>query len=428
MQYSEAIQFLYDTLPMFQKIGKAAFKKDLTNTLAFCKRLGNPQHSFPSVHIAGTNGKGSSAHSIAAVLQQAGYKTGLYTSPHLRDFTERIRINGKPVGKEQVIRFVEEHQSFIRLLQPSFFETTVAMAFDYFRHEAVDIAVIEVGMGGRLDSTNVITPLVSLITHISFDHTEFLGDTLEKIAGEKAGIIKPQIPVVIGERQTATTPVFMSVAQEKQAPLYFAQEDYQVNLLEITEGTYWVEIMQHGKIMLERTRLSLGAHYQLRNLPGILKTLEILGSSLNIEREHIQQGLAEVATLTGLRGRWQVLHRRPLIICDTGHNQGAFEEISFQLQQISYERLYIVLGVNRDKDLSSILPLLPTEAYFIFCQAAIPRAMPAEQLAEAAKKFELHGEIMADIPAAYRRAKTLARSSDCIFVGGSTFVVAEIDE
>lgn len=429
MDYQEAIQFLYTSLPMFQRQGKVAYKKDLANTLAFCTYLDEPQNAFPSVHIAGTNGKGSSAHSIAAVLQSAGYKTGLYTSPHLKDFTERIRVNGQPMDQESVINFVSSHREFIEDLQPSFFETTVAMAFDYFRQEAVDIAVIEVGMGGRLDSTNVISPLVSLITHIGFDHMEFLGETLEEIAGEKAGIIKENIPVVVSERQTETTPVFSRVARDKKSELHFAQDVYQAKIHDIKDGRYSVNIARNGQLIYREVPLSLGAHYQLKNLPGILQTLDMLKeNNFQISPEHIKSGLSQVSQLTGLKGRWQIIGRKPLIICDTGHNQGAIKEIMIQLRQIEYQQLFMVLGFNADKDLSSVLPLLPASARYLFCQADIPRAMPASTLADNAREFGLGGEVYSSVDAAYRAAKEQAEDSDCIFIGGSTFVVAEIDD
>ena len=429
MDYQEALDFLYESLPMFQRLGKVAFKKDLSNTYKFCDYLGSPQDTFPSVHIAGTNGKGSSAHSIAAVLQSAGYKTGLYTSPHLKEFTERIRVNGMTMDQASVANFVSKHQQFIKDLQPSFFETTVAMAFDYFRQEAVDIAVIEVGMGGRLDSTNVITPLLSLITHIGYDHMEFLGETLEEIAGEKAGIIKEKVPVIIGERQAETTPVFEQIAEEKKATIYFAGDFYQAKVHSIRSGRYTVDVAKSGEKIFRELPLSLGAHYQLKNLPGILQVIALLKEKgYTIDDEHIRKGLAAVTQLTGLKGRWQVIRQVPLTICDTAHNQGAFREVVIQLEQLSFRKLYFVLGFNADKDLSSVLPLLPSDAYYLFCRADIPRAMAADELSVRAGEFGLDGEVCKSVGAAYQRAKTLAEAPDCIFVGGSVFVVAEIED
>ena len=429
MTYQEAIQYLYESLPMFQRIGPAAFKKDLTNTLAFCEHLGNPQHAFPSVHIAGTNGKGSSAHCIAAVLQAAGYKTGLYTSPHLKEFTERIRVNGKEIGQSAIINFVESQQAFLETLKPSFFETTVAMAFDYFRQEKVDVAVIEVGMGGRLDSTNVIRPLVSLITHIGFDHMQFLGDTLDKIAGEKAGIIKEGIPVVIGERQPETEAVFINKAHQQKAPVYFAQDRYRAQVDDIIDGQYTINVFRYDALLHKKLPLSLGAHYLLKNLPGILHTLDLLSEKgFRIEEASVKLGLAEVAELTGIKGRWQILRKAPLIICDTAHNQGAIREIAVQLQHLTFDKLFMVLGFSAEKDLSTILPLLPQDAQYLFCQAAIPRALPAQALHEHAQNYGLEGEVFDTVRAAYAKAKAEAKSNDCIFVGGSFFTVAEIDE
>ncbi|WPP49834.1 bifunctional folylpolyglutamate synthase/dihydrofolate synthase [Catalinimonas niigatensis] len=429
MNYQQAIQYLYDALPMFQRIGKSAFKKDLTNTLSFCAHLQNPQNTFATVHVAGTNGKGSSAHSIAAILQAAGYKTGLYTSPHLKSFTERIRINGHPIDEESVIRFVQNHKDFMESLKPSFFETTVAMAFDYFRQEQVDIAVIEVGMGGRLDSTNVIQPLLSLITHISMDHTDFLGDTLEKIAVEKAGIIKQKTPVIIGEKQTATVNVFTEIAQRRQASLSFASDDYQVSIARVIDGKYTVNVEKEGQLVFGDLALSLGAHYQLKNLPGILKSVDILiEKGFNITAENIRYALGAVSELTSLKGRWQILSKKPLIICDTGHNKGAFEEIGLQLRHIHYRKLYVVLGVNEEKEPQHLLPFLPPDAYYLFCQADIPRAMPVDTLAKLALESGFQGEVHTSVSKAYQKAKALAQADDCIFVGGSTFVVAEIED
>lgn len=429
MNYRDAIQYLYESLPMFQRIGQAAFKKDLSNTLALCEQLGNPQYAFPSIHIAGTNGKGSSAHSLAAVLQTAGYKTGLYTSPHLKEFTERIRINGQEIKQEAVVTFVTENQAFLEELKPSFFETTVAMAFDYFRQEEVDIAIIEVGMGGRLDSTNVIHPLVSLITHIGYDHMEFLGDSLDKIAAEKAGIIKEGVPVVIGERQPDTEKVFIESARAQKSVIYFAQDSYQVKVNQIVNGRYTVDIARYGQLLYTDVSLSLGSHYQLKNLPGILMVLDLMTEmGYPVSDSDIREGLAHVTQLTGLKGRWQVIRQQPLTICDTGHNQGAMREIVKQLEALSYRRLFVVLGFSAEKDLSSILPLLPQDAYYLFCSADIPRAMPAATLAANAREYDLKGEVLPTVGAAYDRAQALAEPEDCIFVGGSTFVVAEIED
>lgn len=429
LTYQETIHYLYNSLPMFQKQGGIAFKKDLSNTLVFCEYLKEPHQSYPSVHIAGTNGKGSSAHSIAAVLQTAGYKTGLYTSPHLKDFTERIKVNGKPMRQEAVCTFVSKHKVFINSLKPSFFETTVAMAFDYFRREQVDIAVIEVGMGGRLDSTNVINPLLSLITHIGYDHMEFLGDTLAKIAGEKAGIIKKKVPVVVSERQEETKTVFTNKAKEQESDIYFAQDDYQVEIAHAEAGRLVANITQGETLRYAGLQLSLTGLYQLKNLPGILKSLDLLNlQGFTINDRHILKGLTSVAELTGLKGRWQIVDKHPLIICDTGHNRGAFRETMKQLDQVSYRQLWMVLGFTAEKDLSSVLPLLPKDAYYLFCQADIPRAMDIQTLTQSAREFALRGKAFQTVGQAYQHARSVAQAQDCIFVGGSTFVVAELDD
>ncbi|WKN31533.1 bifunctional folylpolyglutamate synthase/dihydrofolate synthase [Porifericola rhodea] len=414
---------------MFQRIGNTAFKKDLSNTLAFCEQLGNPQHKFPSVHIAGTNGKGSSAHSIAAILQTAGYKTGLYTSPHLKAFTERIKINGIEIDQKSVVSFVEEYQSFMEALRPSFFETTVAMAFDYFATQEVDIAIIEVGMGGRFDSTNVIKPLLSLITHIGYDHMAFLGDTLDKIAFEKGGVIKANTPVVIGEKQDETSPVFEELAIDRKAMLYYAQNFYRAEIAGVVDAKYSVNIFHDSVLAFENLSLSLGAHYQLKNLPGILKSIDILKEKgYTIGNDDIRRGLGEVSTLTGLKGRWQILHKKPLVICDTGHNKGALLEIRQQLQHLQYDKLYIVFGTSEEKDPAELLSLMPQEAYYIFCKADLPRAMGVEKLTSCAKNLGLSSEESSSVMDAFKKAKALAQGNDCIFVGGSTFVVAEIDD
>ncbi len=420
--YQEIIEYLYSQLPMFQRVGDSAFRKDLTNTIKLCKALNFPQHQFKSIHVAGTNGKGSSSHMLAAVLQYAGYKTGLYTSPHLKNFSERIRINGEPVEPQFVVDFVKKIRPHIEKLAPSFFEITVAMAFDYFAHHQVDIAVIEVGMGGRLDSTNVILPEVSLITNISMDHSQWLGDTMEKIAGEKAGIIKEFIPVVISERQPGIDQVFEKKALENQSALYFASED--IVLSEI-DGLYQLQLGT-GKVL--RIETDLKGNYQQSNVCGVLRTLDILGDrGFVIKDQHIEDGLANVVETTGLKGRWQVLNEAPKVICDVGHNEAGVVENMTQLEQQVYDRLIIIWGVVKDKDLSKILELLPKTAIYFFCEASIPRAMPAEELALEARIMGLKGEVVHDVNEALRLAIKSASERDLIFIGGSTFVVAELD-
>lgn len=407
---------------MFQRVGASAFRKDLTNTIKLCKALNFPQHQFKSIHVAGTNGKGSSSHMLAAVLQYAGYKTGLYTSPHLKNFSERIRINGEPVEPQFVVDFVKKIRPHIEKLAPSFFEITVAMAFDYFAHHQVDIAVIEVGMGGRLDSTNVILPEVSLITNISMDHSQWLGDTMEKIAGEKAGIIKEFIPVVISERQPRIDQVFEQKALENQSTLYFASED--IVLSEIDD----LYQLQLGTGQVLRIEPDLTGNYQKSNVCGVLRTLDILGDrGFIIKDQHIEDGLANVVETTGLKGRWQVLNEAPKVICDVGHNEAGVVENMTQLEQQIYDRLIIIWGVVKDKDLSKILELLPKTAIYFFCEASIPRAMPAEELALEARIMGLKGEVVHDVNEALRLAIKSASERDLIFIGGSTFVVAELD-
>ncbi|HEY5822814.1 MAG TPA: folylpolyglutamate synthase/dihydrofolate synthase family protein [Cyclobacteriaceae bacterium] len=417
--YSATLRYLYDNLPVFQRVGASAYKPDLGNTLALCKVLGDPQHQFKSVHIAGTNGKGSSSHMIAAILQSAGYKTGLYTSPHLKDFTERIRINGKEVEQSFVVDFVERIKPAIEEIKPSFFEITVAMAFDYFSREHVDIAVIEVGLGGRLDSTNIITPLVSLITNISYDHKDLLGDTLPKIAFEKAGIIKRNVPVVISEYQSEVMEVFQRKAREEKAPLEVASERL------VFDGS---QVFDNGAIRFNNLNPQLKGNYQKKNIPGVVLTIEKLKEQgFIISDDHIQNGIQQVTTLTGLKGRWQKLNDRPLMICDTGHNEAGIGEIVNQIKTLSFKQLHMIIGMVKDKDISGVLRLLPKDAHYYFCQANIPRAMSADDLYSKAKELGLQGEVIRDVNKAIIRAKNAAQADDLIFIGGSTFVVAEIE-
>lgn len=421
MTYGETLNYLYQNLPMFQRVGAAAYNKDLTNTILLCEALGNPQHKFKTIHIAGTNGKGSSSHMIASVLQTSGYKTGLYTSPHLKEFTERIRINGREIEQEFVVGFVERIKPTIEKVKPSFFEITVVMAFDYFAHQQVDVAVIEVGLGGRLDSTNVITPVLSLITNISWDHMDLLGDTLEKIAFQKAGIIKPKIPVVISERQAEVERVFISKAEEDDSPIIFATDHF--NVIRKADGIYEVN---HGKQHYSLT-LDLKGAYQTKNIAGVLASIkELRALGFDISDQQITNGLKEVMLRTGLRGRWQTMGEYPLIICDTGHNEVGIREIVQQIAETSYHHLHMVIGMVKDKDVSKVLNVLPKDATYYFCQASIPRAMPAAELSLKAKSFGLCGEVYNNVNDAIRAAKENSSPDDFIFVGGSTFVVAEV--
>ncbi len=422
--YAQVLDYLYSTLPMYQRIGTVAFKKDLTNTLALCEALGNPHRAFRSVHIAGTNGKGSTAHMLAAILQQAGYKTGLYTSPHLKSFTERIRINGAEVSKDFVTGWVVKFHPHLEFIHPSFFETTVAMAFHYFAQQQVDIAVVEVGLGGRLDSTNVITPLVSVITNISYDHMDMLGDTLEKIAAEKAGIIKPHVPAVIGARHPETDAVFIQTAGRQQAPLYFAPDEY-----EVAGTTGNLDVFRQGQPIISRLALSLKGDYQKKNIPAVLKTIDLLKEkNFNITDDALRSGLENTVSLTGLKGRWQTLTHNPLTVCDVAHNEDGIREVVKLIRQQAYGRLFMVLGMVADKQHDKILSQLPRQAMYIFCQANIPRALPAAELANKAAAYGLTGEVVPDVNQALNRARTLARPEDFIFVGGSTFVVAELND
>jgi dihydrofolate synthase / folylpolyglutamate synthase len=429
MTYQATLDYLYGSLPMFQRVGKVAIKKDLTNTLALCQSLGNPQNQFKSVHIAGTNGKGTSAHSVAAILQAAGYKTGLYTSPHLKNFTERIRVNGEEMPQGKVVAFVEKMKPVLEQVKPSFFEATVAMAFDHFASEQVDIAVVEVGLGGRLDSTNVISPLVSLVTSISYDHMDLLGNTLEEIAGEKAGIIKKNTPVVVGGYYGSLDAVFIDKAKKEDSPVIIARDMYKVENKEYSLFSRAVSVAKTDGSDSLKLNLDLTGQYYLKNLPGILCVVDVLRTrGFNITNDAVAKGLSKVKGLTGLKGRWQVLQQRPLMICDVGHNEEGMRELFEQLRENTLEKLYIVLGVVSDKDRSKLWSVLPKDAYYYFTAASIPRALPAEQLFDEAKVEGYSGEVVSDVNEGIALANKKAGEKDVIFVGGSTFVVAEIDQ
>jgi dihydrofolate synthase/folylpolyglutamate synthase len=428
MTYTEVLDYLYSRLPMYQRIGAAAFKKDLTNTLKLCHSLNNPQDNFKSIHIAGTNGKGSSSHMIAAVLQMAGYKTGLYTSPHLKDFTERIRINGVPITPPEVISFVETARTVIDEVNPSFFELTVAMAFDHFQRNKVDISVIETGLGGRFDSTNVITPLVSLITNISFDHQDLLGNTLPEIAFEKAGIIKPGVPVVIGDRHIETENVFLKKSREVNAPVIFAEDQFSISKLSsgIEPARYEVIKKSSGKKIMINT--DLPGDYQVRNIPPVLSVLELLrDKEFIIPDEAITNGLAGTTTLTGLKGRWQVLSADPFIVCDVAHNEDGIKWVIQQLHRLQPLQLHVIFGMVKDKDPDSILKKLPPGARYYFCQANIPRAKNAGELAGIARNYGLNGLVYDNVNQALESARSNYKKGDIIFIGGSTFIIAELD-
>ncbi len=429
MNYKETLDFLYSQLPMFQRIGPAAYKTDLTNTGQICVRLGNPQDGIRFVHIAGTNGKGSVSHFLAAILQKAGYKTGLYTSPHLKDFRERIRISGEMISETEVTAFVEEHRDRLYDIHPSFFEYTFGMALEHFRKNEVDIAVLETGMGGRLDSTNIVKPLLSVITNIGMDHTAFLGDTMEKIAKEKAGIIKPGIPVVIGKRQEKVSGVFRETALRAGSPVVFADLHYK--LLRIGKMTKegLLEAEFEDLTSGEKIKLLSGlpGKYQTENLVTVLESCRMLSEmGFSISRKDIETGIKEVQSLTGIRGRWQVLGKSPLVICDIGHNEDGIKAVLEQLKAIEYNKLHIVFGTVGDKDPSNILRLLPGDAACYFCRAKIPRAMNENTLKKYATQAGLKGEAYGSVGKAYEDALKNAFENDLVFIGGSTFVVAEV--
>lgn len=411
---------------MFTRIGAAAIKKDLDNTILLCEHVGNPQLRFKTIHVAGTNGKGSTSHMLAAVLQKAGYKTGLYTSPHLKDFRERIRINGKMMSEDAVVEFTEREKDKIEEISPSFFEVTVAMAFDYFAAEQVDIAVIEVGLGGRLDSTNIITPELSVITNISLDHTNLLGNTLEEIAREKAGIIKPGIPVVIGEKQKESAPVFISKAEETSSELVFASTDLRLDDVR-NEGTHLViSVYKNNARIYRDLKLDLTGRYQLKNVLTVIQSIGMLNrNGFAIPEEAVYSGLSDTVEITGLQGRWQTISRDPLVICDTGHNIAGIQEVLQNIQATPYKKLHIVIGMLKDKDVSSVLQLLPATAVYYFCEPVLERALPAAELALQAGKFNLKGKVYESVIMALDAARNNADPHDLIFVGGSTFVVAE---
>ena len=432
MDYAQTLQYLYSQLPVFTRVGASAYKSDLDNTIELCRRIDNPQYKFKSVHIGGTNGKGSTSHMLAAILQTAGYKTGLYTSPHLRDFRERIRINGEMISEQQVIDFTAEHLKDFEEISPSFFEMTVALAFDIFAKAKVDIAVIEVGLGGRLDSTNIITPLLSVITNIGWDHMNILGDTLQLIAGEKAGIIKPGIPVIVGEYQPEVSDIFLRKAAKEETDLVFASDEWDVEKT-IDHGPWTmdellnIEVTRHSPLTTHHLQLDLTGSYQLKNIKTVLSAVEQLRlQGFVITNDDIQTALRQVKTLTGLHGRWEVLSRNPLTICDTGHNPEGIKEVLKNIAATPYAHLHFVIGMVNDKDISKVLSMLPTAATSYFCKPDIPRGLEAESLKQHAESFGLHGEAHTNVKAALQSAQKNAKADDLVFVGGSTFVVAEV--
>ena len=430
MNYQETIEYLYSRLPVFQNIGARAYKPGLTTTLELCKILDNPQDKYKTIHVGGTNGKGSTSHMLAAILQEAGYKVGLYTSPHLKSFTERIRINGQEINQDYIIDFIAGNLSNIDRLSPSFFEVTVAMAFAYFAHEQVDVAVIEVGMGGRLDSTNVILPELSVITNVSFDHTQFLGDTLEKIAGEKAGIIKQNTPVVVSEYQEETAEVFKAVAEGKQAPVFFASERIRVENVGMQNGLSVVNAgpADHSEVSYPNLEIDLVGSYQIKNVAGVLQAVELLKvSGFQIESSAVYSALRKVTTLTGLKGRWQKLCDSPAIYCDTAHNVAGLTQTLKQFAGLTAKKHRYVIGFVGDKDISAMLAMMPSEAIFYFTEPTNSRALKAEKLQELASGSGLTGNYYFNVNDALNAAIADSDPEDCIYVGGSTFVVADLD-
>jgi len=422
MTYQQALDFMYAQLPFFQKTGSRAYKPGFENILQLCAAVGNPQEKIKAVHIAGTNGKGSSAHMLAAVLQTAGYKTGLYTSPHLKAFTERIKIDGAEIPEIFIANWIQQQKEKIEEIEPSFFEVTVALAFDFFAQNKVDIAIIETGLGGRLDATNIIHPLLSLITNIGFDHMHILGNTLPKIAAEKAGIIKKDTPVVISEYQEEVAQVFREKAKVENAPLSFAVDFFDIQLTD--NG---MDILKLGVPFLSKQRLSLLGDHQIKNLKGVLVTLQLLETQgFYVEKEHLQDALANIQKLTGLKGRWQILEQEPLIVCDVAHNASGMGYIAEELKKTKYKHLHVVFGMLKEKEAFELLKFFPKNATFYLCQPTNARALPVNELEKAVFKMGLNFIAHKSVHEAFRAAKKNAASEDMIFVGGSTFVVAEV--
>jgi dihydrofolate synthase/folylpolyglutamate synthase len=428
MTYQQTLEFLFSQLPAYHRIGQAAYKNNLNNSIALDDYFGHPHKMYKTIHVAGTNGKGSVSHMLASVLQEAGYKVGLYTSPHLKDFRERIRVNGKMIQKDEVVEFVVRNKGIIESLKPSFFEMTVAMAFDYFAKSRVEIAVIEVGLGGRLDSTNIIKPLISVITNIGFDHMNLLGNTLETIAFEKAGIIKKDVPVIIGETQSEIKPVFILKAAENGSPIFFADDRFSCELEydDINKDGREFEISDLVSWEKFKGKTSLYGDYQSLNLQTVFSAISTLKENFSISDASIYNGLRDVVLNTGFAGRWQTLGVDPLIICDTGHNKEALMHTLEQIHRVEKSGLHMVIGFVNDKDLDFILPLFPADANYYFTRASVPRALDEEELKFKALKYGLSGKSFHDVKTALQFAIKNAKPSDMIFVGGSTFIVAEV--
>lgn len=428
MNYQQTIDYLFSFLPMFQRIGAAAYKADIYNTVELMAALGNPEKKFKTIHIAGTNGKGSSSHLIASILREKGLKVGLHTSPHLKDFRERIKIDNKMCDEGFVVDFVEKNKELIERIKPSFFETAVAMAFTYFAQEKVDVAIIEVGMGGKLDSTNVINPLACLITNISYDHVQFLGDNLEKIAGEKAGIIKENTPVVISQTQKETRKVFEDKAKEKNAPIAFADDYLSTNNVRYECGKLSMDILQNNETRIKNLQSPLAGYYQEKNILGVIALIDTLNKYHNFEisEENILKGIENLPTNFPILGRWQILCNKPLTICDTGHNEDGLKYVTEQIKNTPHEKLRFVLAMVNDKDVDKVLSMLDKNAEYYLSQAKIPRALPVEDLAQKAKENNFSFSTYQTIQQALKQAQKDAKENDLVFVGGSTFTVAEV--
>ncbi len=429
MDYQQTLDWMFSRLPMYQRIGRAAYKADLFTTIDLLDKLGNPQEKFKAIHVAGTNGKGSVCHLLASILQEAGYKTGLYTSPHMKDFRERIKINGKMIAEKNVVDFIEKYKTLFEELKPSFFEMTVAMAFEYFAAEKVDFAVLETGMGGRLDSTNISVPILTVITNIGYDHLHFLGDTIEKIAGEKAGIIKKGIPLVVGKKQEEASRVFEKIARDKNVPVFYADEHFDLKEIHTTERKKRIfDVWDVKGLYMENLESPLLANYQKDNLITVFQSMRIFNklNDIPVEKETIRTGISDVLENTGLQGRWQIIGTNPLTICDTAHNPEGIRAIVDQIYELSFKNLHFVFGMVNDKDPESVLYLLPKNATYYFCKPDIPRGMDADKLKEHGFKAGLRGESYSSVTTAFNSAVNNAGADDLVFVGGSTFVVAEV--
>ena len=427
MTYDQTLHYLYNKLPLYSIIGIRAYKADLDNTLALCKHLGDPQNKIKTIHIAGTNGKGSTSHMLAAAIQECGYKTGLYTSPHLKDFRERIKINGQMIARDFIISFVEKTKTFSEEIQPSFFELTFVMALEYFVHQNVEVAVIETGLGGRLDSTNVITPVLSVITNIGFDHMDILGNSLEKIAFEKAGIIKPRVPVIIGEVLPETKLIFQQKADETCSPIYFAEEKFEIISLNSTDKALEIELLDRSKNQKINYTLDLPALYQAKNLLPVLTAIGLLKNDFTLKDNNIQKAMRNVKNLTDFHGRWEVIHRKPLVVLDVAHNADGIQQLMNQVNSSSYKKLHIIFGIVKDKEIDKVLERLPPKARYYFTRAQIPRALPEDELRARAAGFQLRGNSYNDVNSALKAAMDVASEEDLIIICGSIFVVGEVN-